>query len=422
METLPGRPPVVMLVAKAFQRPDIPRAKQEAKTLCEAGYPVYVLAWDRNAEYPRIQDVDGVVVRSFTPVNLTKFSKYGLAIGGILFQALLFLGTIQLITHLKKRPIVHAHDINTLPIGCFLRALGLCSHLIYDCREFTYWVYGEWFNPLVASIVRVVEEECLHYADAVITVCDSIATYLRKYNPVTEVIYNCPRMTDIPSLSKEQARMRLGIPIGAFVISSVGMIRYGCRFELMLAVAPLTMTKNVQYIVVGDGPLASGLRRTAEEADNPCIRVLPRVSREVALSYVLASDLTWAVYQSRTESMSERVSIPWKFCESLACGVPVIVEAPSIRAELVEEYGCGLVLRKDDPHVVSHAILRLATHPDEYHIMCARAQYASNKLGFDWETVSEKLINIYERLCKVRTDRGFSIKKQRGAYDEPASR
>ncbi len=37
--------PVVMLVAKGYQRPDIPRARQEAEALVEAGYSVHVIAW-----------------------------------------------------------------------------------------------------------------------------------------------------------------------------------------------------------------------------------------------------------------------------------------------------------------------------------------------------------------------------------------
>jgi glycosyltransferase involved in cell wall biosynthesis len=397
---MPSRPvpPVVMLVAKGFQRPDIPRARQEANALLKAGYPTYVFAWDRYMEFPRVQNVDGAIVRSLSPVNLARFSRFGLALGGILFQALLLLEAIRLIGKLKQRPIVHAHDINTLPIGSFLRVLGLCRSLVYDCREFTYGLYYEWFGLLAASLVRVVEERCLRYADAIITVSDSIANYLRRFNSSIQLVYNCPSKEDIPKTSKREARVQLGLPTDDFIVSSVGTIRYGCQFDTLLAVAKLTTNRNVRYLLVGDGPLASELRKAAQEASAPSLKVLPRVPRQVALSYVLASDLTWAVYQAGDRSLNERIALPWKFFESLACGVPVAVGSGTLCAKLVTDLKCGIVLENDDPKQVAQAILSLEENRNLHQDLCARARFASISLGFDWETMSQRLIAVYDSL------------------------
>jgi len=394
---LTALPPVVILVAKAFQRPDIPRARQEAKTLLEAGYRVYVLAWDRSAEFPVLENVDGAKVRSLSLVNLPRFSRLRLALGGIIFQTQLIFETVKLISQLKQRPIVHAHDVNTLLVGCFLRMIRLCSALVYDCREFTYGLYYEWFNPSVASVVGSMEKRCLRYADAVITVCEPIATYLHRYNSNTEIVYNCPRVEDIPRLSKKEARIQLGLPPSAFIVSHVGTIRYGCKFDLLLAVASLARNYDFQCLIVGDGPLASEVGRVAREAKNARAIVVQRVPRKLALSYVLASDLTWAVYDP-IASPNSAVSLPWKLFESLACGVPVIVEQGTLRAKLVRELGCGIVLENDDPEYVSQVILSLANNPDRSRKMCAEAKSACTALKFDWETMSEKLIRIYRRL------------------------
>jgi glycosyltransferase involved in cell wall biosynthesis len=393
-----------MLLAKTFQRPDVPRSRQETKTLLEVGYPVYVFAWDREGEVPAVENVDGAMVRSFRALKLTKFSgrqRFGLALGGMIFQTLLFFQTVKLISQLKQRPIVHAHDVNTLLPACFLRILRLCSALVYDCHEFTYGVYHEWFNVIVASVVRIIEERCVRHADAVITVSDPIAAYLRRFNPATETIYNCPRIQDIPKLSKKEARTRLGLPIQAFIVSSVGMIRYDCRLDLLLAVASSTKEQDVHYLIVGDGPLASQIRHAAREAGHACLTVLPRVPREVALCYVLASDLTWAVYRNRVESLNPRMTIPWKFFESLACGVPVIVEPGTVRAKLVKELKCGIVLESDDPNYISQVISSLAKDHHQPNNMGAEAKYASRALRFSWEAMSTRLTGVYRRLLSA---------------------
>jgi glycosyltransferase involved in cell wall biosynthesis len=388
-----------MLVAKGFQRPDIPRARQESRTLVEAGYRVFVLAWDRYGEFPTRETVDGANVRSFVPVNLTKFSRLGLALGGLLFQIVAFFEALRLIKRLKQRPIVHAHDINTLLPSCFLRVLGLSSGLVYDCRELTYGVYSGWFNPFVGEIMRTLEERLLPYSDAVITVSQPIAEYLAKFKQRVTVIYNCPRMVDVPSFSKMDARKQLGLPLSSFIVSYVGMIRHGCKLELLLSVASTFQRESVHFAVVGGGPLASEFGRTASKTQNCKVTVVPLVSREKALLYVLASDLTWALYDDRNLSLN--VAMPWKLFESMACGVPVLVEHGSIRARFVEKHGIGVVLSNDDPGYVAGAIASLAQDPARHQQMItAGKQLAESE--FNWEAMSNKLVAIYEILQRPK--------------------
>lgn len=395
---LTSHPPIIMLVAKGYQIPELPRARLEAETLLKAGYRVSVVAWDRYAEFPALAYINGVIVRSIRFANLTNFSKAGLMLGGMMFQILAFLETLRLIRSLKQRPIVHAHDINTLLIACLLRRIGLCSALVYDCRELTYGVYLEWFNVLVASIVRVIEEGLVTYADAVITPSDDIAKYLRKFNQETDVIYNCPRLTDIPKVSKKEAREALGLPLDSFIVSFVGGIRYGCMLDLLLEVSKLTGSKRIHYVVVGEGPLASEFRRAAREAIVSSVTVVPRVPHNTAMLYVLSSDLTWSVYQHGPNAMNERVALGWKLFESLACGVPVIVNAGTRSSRLVMRYNCGVVFEGDDPNDMLRLILGLATNAKQHHALSIEAQRVSKKMNFNWEKMEERLLAIYRRI------------------------
>lgn len=395
-------PLVIMFLAKAFQTD--PRPRQEARSLVEANHSVFVLAWDRECLFPPIEKVDSVIVRSFGCVNFRRSPALGLALGAMIFQMLLVLETVRLISYFKRRPIIHAHDLNTLLPGCFLRVFRLSIGLVYDCHELSYGAYSEFFNPMMGCIIRAIEEQLLRYVDVIITVSDSVANYFRRFDRVTEVIYNCPRIEDIPKFTKEEARVRLGLPIHGFIVSFVGSIRYDCRLELLLAVASVT-PNNVHFLVVGDllGSLGAGslglkLGEAARGASDTALTILPRVPRETALSYVLASDLTWAVYEKRARSLNASMTIPWKFFESLACGVPVIVEPGTVRAEMVREFKCGVVLESDDPNDISQVILSLAEHPDQHQKMCAEAKRTSIAMKFNWEAMSVKLVDTYRQL------------------------
>jgi glycosyltransferase involved in cell wall biosynthesis len=387
-----------MLVAKAFQKPNPPRTKHEAQALVQAGYRVYVFAWDREAQFPSLENVDGAIVRSFSLVNVRRFSRIGLALGGILFQIALVFQIIKLISCLKQRPIVHAHDINTLLPSFFLRALGLSPALIYDCRELTYSVYSEWFHPVLGAILRTLEEQLIRHVDAVITVSDAISNCFRGLCQTVETIYNYPRLADIPTYSKREARLRLGLPVSAFVVSSVGTIRPDCRYDLLLDVASLAGKEDIHFVVVGDGPMLPMLKKAEKEIPEARLTILPPVNHEKALRYVFASDLTWAVYQDRNESLNSRTNLPWKFFESLACGVPLLVESGTYRAKLVEELECGAVLGSDTPEDALQVIVSMAKDTERHRCLSEAAKNAAIARNLNWEAMSVKLISVYDRL------------------------
>lgn len=391
---------VVMFLAKAFQT-DI-RPRQEATTLLSAGYAVFVLAWDRASRFRPRELVDGVDVRSFNRINTRVFSKLGLALGALIFQFHLLFEYIRLVRELEKRPIIHAHDFNTLLVGVVLRRLRLCGGLVYDCHEFTYGAYSELYNPLIGRIVSTFEQNLLRYPDVILTVSDPISEYLRKFNASIELVYNCPRISDIPNLPKRNIRFKLGLPPNAFIVSYVGEIRYDSTLYRLIDVARLTANANIRFLVVGGGPDAPAFRREVIRSNPPNLTVLHYVPRRKALSYMSASDLTWAVYQSDSVSLNTRVAMPWKFFDSLACGVPVVVEKNTWREQLVRKLGCGIVLESDRSYDTVRAITSLANNRKLHRRMCVAAKKASATSSWNWESMSRRLEQAYARLGATR--------------------
>ena len=286
-----SHPPIIMFLAKAFHTD--PRPRQEAKSLVEAGYSTSVIAWDREYEFKSVEEVDGVTVHSFRLVNLRRSSAIGLAVGALIFQIILLLETIRLIEQFRQRPILHAHDFNTLVPACVLKALGLTAGLVYDAHELTFAAYQDFYGPKIGQIVRVVEEWSLRFPNVVLTVSPLFAQYLRQFNDHVELIYNCPSASDVPKLTKEKIREQLSLPPYAFIVSFVGSINELFPIELFLEVATLLKNNdNIRFLVVGGGPLASKLTRMSQPI-RARLTIIPYVPHETALSYVSASNLTW---------------------------------------------------------------------------------------------------------------------------------
>jgi glycosyltransferase involved in cell wall biosynthesis len=382
-----------MFLAKAFQTD--PRPRQEARSLVEAKYSVFVFAWDRERAFRPIERVDGATVYSIRQLDLRRFSSFGLVVGDIIFQMLILLGTVRLVSHLKQRPIIHAHDFNTLVPGCLLRICHLSVGLVYDSHELTYAIYSDFFGSAVGSIIRCVEQLGLRYVDTIITVSPPFAAYFLRFGRDTEVIYNCPRTSDIPRTSKPETRRELGLPSNAFIVSYVGSITSIFALDLLLATACSTKIQNIQFLVVGDGPLAPRLRQMVKRSKAP-LNLLSHVPREKALRYVLASDLTWAVYQSK--SINARLTVHWKFFESLACGTPLLVQAGTFSARLVQRFGCGVILETEDGDYVAQMIMSLANDPDRHSEMCSAAKSAVRQMNFNWDAMSGRLVDIYRDL------------------------
>jgi glycosyltransferase involved in cell wall biosynthesis len=384
-----------MFLAKAFQTDTRPR--QEAKSLVEANYSVFVLDWGKGGKLKAIQRIDGALVSSYGLASTR--SRIGLALGALIFQILLFLESIRMIGGFRQKPVIHANDFNTLLPGCLLALFRLSTALVYDAHELSYAAYGEFFSSTIGSLIRVIEARFVRWADVILTVSPDFARYYRQFNRRTEVICNCPRASDIPRLSKRDVRKRLGLAVDAFIVSYVGTVRYDSRFDLLLKVAQLLKRDDrILFLVVGGDqrgyPVQPHVVRLARET-GARVTLVPPVRREEALAYVAASDLTWAIYDKR--SLNMRLTWPWKLFESLACHIPVIVDNGTSRAGLVKKLGCGLVAESDDPAQLSELIVSLVENPTRLReIMLPDAQSAAE---FTWEAMSRQLVKTYQEIA-----------------------
>ena len=162
---------VLMLVTNEY-RPD-PRVHKEARALLQGGYDVVVAAWDRTWARPLREELEGV------HVHRLRTRRLGGQIAMVLNYPLFLLRSLG--EAKRSTPdVVHAHDLDTLPIGILISRLGI--PLVFDAHE----RYAEMIAlDVPRSISRAVqrfEDMLVPRADLVVTINDVMADGLGKHS------------------------------------------------------------------------------------------------------------------------------------------------------------------------------------------------------------------------------------------------
>ncbi|MCE7737882.1 MAG: glycosyltransferase family 4 protein, partial [Candidatus Heimdallarchaeota archaeon] len=162
---------ILMLLSNPF-RPD-PRVYNEALSLVKAGHEVEVLAWDRLAQYPKNDVIDGIKI---TRVRNTRFMQL---LPRDMVRLKFFWRLAYKIALTKKFDVVHCHDLDTLPTGVKLKK-KFDMPLIYDAHEIFGYMLERDLPKFIANYFLKLEKKLVNYSDHVITVTEKHEEYFKK--------------------------------------------------------------------------------------------------------------------------------------------------------------------------------------------------------------------------------------------------
>ncbi|MFZ0335115.1 MAG: glycosyltransferase family 4 protein [Candidatus Acidiferrales bacterium] len=166
---------------------------------------------------------------------------------------------------------------------------------------------------------------------------------------------------------------------------------------------------NVQFLVVGDGPLRSEIEDTARDlglADRICFLGDRRDIPE------LLASLDISVVPSDSESMSNVI------LESMAAGVGVVATNVGGTPEIISEGDTGLLVQPGRDDQLAAAIERFLTQP-HLRAACASKGKELASTQFSLESVAERYEALYEEVLasKSKQDSGvrrFSVSSAHG--------
>ncbi len=353
------------------------RVMREAHSLQSDGHEVTILEWARQEpEAPQNEVVDGVSVmrvfdapdRSMTR-RMIRWWKRGThaACNWASDQAQ---GAVD---------VVHAHDLDTLPIAARLRRRGVARHVVFDAHE----RYGHMIRVeagwLASAAAEALERRLLGHVDLVITCSDDFARHYRKRGKRVATVFNSFWRQDTTNVSFPAAA-------SACYFGTLSHDRLWPQLAHAFAEA-----KGLKLV-------AAGKREGAFEAlaamDSPFVEFLGTLPHEEILPRTQASTLVLLPWDPRNPQY--RVQIANKVYDAMAAGRPIVATKGTAPGAFVEQHGIGIAVPYEAQAFVEQAT-RLASDPGACKLMAEKGRALFEKT-FHWEAQEDQLRSAYQTL------------------------
>jgi len=301
--------------------------------------------------------------------------------------------------------VYHGHDLTGLPAAVFARRSHAPSaRLVYDSHELYLESAATVGRPAWAvNWLARREREWSAEADAVVTVSDGAAEYLRSKLGVEDVtvVHNCPPRPTGELERTNLVRETLGLSDGTRVVLYTGGLRPGRGIEQLAAAMLEPGLEDVHLGFLGFGPLAPDVEAIAADPRyRGRVHLLPAVAPLEVVRWLSSVDVAGMAIQATNRSYE--ASTPNKMFEALAAGVPIAgSDFPGIRSVVAAnpEGPLGELFDPTSPASIGAAIRKILELPRaEYEAMASRARQAAVE-RWNWETESAKLVTLYRGLA-----------------------
>jgi glycosyltransferase involved in cell wall biosynthesis len=257
---------------------------------------------------------------------------------------------LQRIIRERQVRLVHSHEFTT---NCYATLAAKNEGIPIICT-----VHGKNYYP-ERYYRRTAYRWVAKNASAFVAVSDDLKRFLHRRlrisNKRIRTVANGieAEQFDDPCLDREKIRRQLGIRNDTVVIITVAALSAvkGHADLLVAAKEVMRCQKNVMFLIVGEGPLETDLRRLSEELGvSPAVRFLG--FRDDVPALLRASD----IFTLTSYSEGQPVSV----LEAMASGLPLIATAVGGTPELVAEGVNGHLVQPRCPRVLADTICRLA--------------------------------------------------------------
>ncbi|MCW2614756.1 MAG: epsD [Frankiales bacterium] len=202
------------------------------------------------------------------------------------------------------------------------------------------------------------------------------------------VVPSAVELEGIPSSGRPELRVRLGIPLSAQLVGTVGRIDHqkAPLDFVRVAAAVARQRPGTRFVMVGDGPLRDAVETHARAAG---VDVLLTGHRTDAAQ--LASCFDVFLIPSLYEGLGRALT------EALASGRPVVATAVNGVPDLVEAGITGLLAPPRDVAALAECVVWLLDHPQEAEQLGRQGQLRA-RAGFSQRDMCVELDALYSRL------------------------
>ncbi len=226
-------------------------------------------------------------------------------------------------------------------------------------------------------------------ADEVIAVSDGLRQEFEQHGIPPARCHLIPNGVDIGLFETMKSSAALSSPGSARIVGTVGRLVNQKGMDVFIeAAARVSMqAPDVQFWIVGDGPLRAALRAQVD-ALGLAARMSLLGDRADVVS--LLAQMTIFVSASRWEGM------PYALLEALAAQRPVVATRVLGSRELIADGVHGLLVPPEDPVAISAAIVSLLNNPAPARAL-GQAGRRLVESRYSLQAMSDQIIALYRR-------------------------
>ncbi len=369
-----------MILAKPY--PSDARVYPEAQSLIKEGHEITLLSWDKNANNPKKETLDGInVIRSpnskfmdMLPYDIFRLHwwwKKGYRDALKLFEE----------THFD---VVHCHDLSSLPIGVTLKK-KLDVKLVYDAHEIWGYMISRDMPTFISNYAFKIEKKLVPKVDHVITAENTYNTYFETLgcDSITSIL-NCKDLMDTTYHPPEN---------NVFTIVYIGVLNRSRFFPENIKI--LGKINKVKFVIAGKKEnMYHEVEELSKQYQN--IKFLGTIPYNQVISETMKADVILCMI--KPNDINNKIASANKQFEAMVCGRPIICTKDTRSGEITKEESCGLVVEYSEEGL-KEAIIKLRDSPALCEELGKNALHAAVK-KYNWAIEEKKLLNVYDKVAK----------------------
>ena len=378
------------------------RVVKGAKAVCDVYQPV-LLGISESGSYHC--SADGEVLGVSCPAIAPLLRSLAVAVPDQL-AATLELQAVLLwpIVRALQPAILHAHDIMGLRTGALLKrwfeAEGRQVPLVYDSHEYVRGLAPSRRSRTMGEL----QDRCIHAADALITVGQSILTSIRSdygFEKPGRIVFNCPPKASNQPAEERSLKSRLGLtpdtPLGVWT----GSVTHARGPQAFISSLQRLTSVHLAFLTPRFTPFFGDLLDLARRAGcEERIHTVPLVHYSVVPNAIKGADFGGIGFIPNIAN--HEYAMPNKFFEYLQAEIPVIVTNVLDMGSFVARHGVGEVYEADSAVSCAVAIQRVLDNGIERYAKRLRALVGT----YCWEYQASQIEEIYSA---VRTSETVAV-------------